>query len=546
MRSDPGERVVSHSGSLHEELRAAWESGEKTIVADMLEPVRPELAERLRSAENQSGKPSDQIRRLQRDNELEIAAEGHPDAWWTRALLDWDWEDGFVERLEGTLLGWQRFLSRPHADPSLCFWREGRLRISQGEEAAAGELIQKLPQWKSLALQTTARVNVGLLIHHLGKHPIRELGLAGVEIEGGALRSLETTGRMAELEKLDLSHCPTLGDRALRELAELGAPILSSLDLARSNITRHGLAMLLMSDRLPCMKSLTVDFAEELPNPNGSHELVHALTHSPWLGQLSEISLCGLRLEPHDWDDLSYMEFWDHLKTIRLARSRPSRKLLRRILQNPHLEELDLAENGLKATDILDIASWGKPPNLKRLRLDSNQIGDKATLSLAKMGWFSFLDTLEIRYAGLGRPALVRLARDLSTGNPTYVAITGNFLGDVSLPAFFAELGPCDEIDLGNLSIDEPMAQILRKHLCPGTRSLLAGQPVPGLELADIWKNPGKLLGIQTLGLAGGSQKDSLDLKDLRRLLKDWPGQGLTRIVGPDGTITRRRVTNPQ
>jgi len=297
-----------------------------------------------------------------------------------------------------------------------------------------------------------------------------------------------------------------------------------------------------MSDRLPKMKSLAIDFAEEVPHPNGSQELVHALTHSPWLGQLTDIALCGLRLETHDWDQLSDMDFWDQLRSVRLARSRPSKRLLKRILQNPYLEELDLAENGLKATDILDIAAWGKPPGLKRLRLDSNHIGDKATISLAKMGWFSSLDNLEIRFAGLGRPALVRVARELSTGNPNYVAITGNFLGDVSLPAFFGDLGPCDEIDLGNLSLDEPMAQVLRKHLGKGTRSLLAGQPVPGLELANIWKNPGKLLGIQTLGLAGGSQNDPLDIKDLRALLKDWPGQGLTRIVGPDGTITRRRV----
>lgn len=538
--------MVSHSGSFQEELRAAWDSGEKTIVADMLEPVRPELAERLRSAEAPQGKPSDQIHRLTRNSELEIAAEGHPDAWWTRALLDWDWEDGFVERLEGTLLGWQRFLSRPHADPSLCFWREGRLRLGQGEEATAGELIQKLPQWQSLTLQSHARVNVGLLIHHLAKHPIRELGLAGVEIEGGALRSLETTGRMADLEKLDVSHCPTLGDRALRDLSEFGAPNLTSLDLARSNITRHGLSVLLMSDRLPQMEKLAVDFAEEIPHPNGSHELVHALTHSPWLGQLNEIALCGLRLESHDWDELSNMDFWDQLKSVRLARSRPSRKLLRRLMQNPQLEELDLAENVIHAADILDIASWGKPPGLKRLRLDSNPLGDKATLALAKLGWFSGLDTLEIRHAGLGRPALVRLAKDLSTGNPSYVAITGNFLGDVSLPAFFAELGPCDEIDLGDLSLDEPMAQVLRKHLGPGIRSLLAGQPVPGLELATIWRNPGKLLGLQTLGLVGGTQNDPLDLKDLRALLKDWPNQGLTRIVGPAGTITRRRVATSQ
>ena len=542
MRSYPGERVVNHLGSFQEELRAAWDSGEKTIVADMLEPVRPELAERLRWAQAQPCNASDQIRRLERNSELEIAAEGHADAWWTRALLDWDWEDGFVERLEGTLLGWQRFLSRPSVDPSLCFWKEGRIRIGQGEEATAGELIQRLPQWQSLTIQTTARVNVGLLIHHLENHRIRELGLAGVEIEGGALRSLETTGRMVDLEKLDVSYCPTLGDRALRDLATFGAQNLTSLDLARSNITRHGLSVLLMSDRLPKMKSLAVDFAEEVPHPNGSQELVHALTHSPWLGQLTDIALCGLRMETYDWDQLSDMDFWDQLRSVRLARSRPSKRLLKRILQNPYLEELDLAENGLKATDILDIAAWGKPPGLKRLRLDSNHIGDKATISLAKMGWFSSLDNLEIRFAGLGRPALVRVARELSTGNPNYVAITGNFLGDVSLPAFFGDLGPCDEIDLGNLSLDEPMAQVLRKHLGKGTRSLLAGQPVPGLELANIWKNPGKLLGMQTLGLAGGSQNDPLDIKDLRTLLKDWPGQGLTRIVGPDGTITRRRV----
>ena len=538
--------MVSHLGSFQEELRAAWDSGEKNIVADMLEPTRPELAERLRAAETTSDNHANQVQRLRRNNELELTAEGHPDAWWTRALLDWDWEDGFVERLEGTLLGWQRFLSRPQMDPSLCFWKDGRMRLGQGEEAQAGELIQKLPQWKSLTLQTTARVNVGLLIHHLANHQIRELGLSGVEIEGGALRSLETTGRMATLERLDISHCPTLGDRALRDLSEFGAPLLSSLDLARSNITRHGLSVFLQSDHLPRLEKFSVDFAEEAPNPNGSHELVHALTHSPWLGQLTEIALCGLRLESHEWDILAQMDIWDQQKTVRLARSRPSRKLLQRILQNPYLEELDLAENGLKSKDLLEIAAWGKPPRLKRLRLDSNHLGDKATLSLAKMGWFSSLDNLEIRFAGLGRPALVRIAKDLSKGKPNYVAITGNFLGDVSLPAFFEALGPCDEIDLGDLSLDEPMAQVLRKHVGPGTRSILAGQPIPGLELATIWRNPGNLSGIQTLGLVGCNQNAPLDIKDLRSLLKNWPGQGLTRIVGSDGTITRRRVQQSQ
>lgn len=522
-------------------LQAAWNSGEKAMVADLVEPSRPELAERIRSAQNSLYRPKDQIKRLDLHNRLEIALESHADAWWTRALLDWDWEDGVVGRPEATLLGWQRYLSRPHADIAPCFWSEGTMFLGQGEEAKAGEVLVQMPQWGSVNIKSTARVNVGHLLHHLGSHRIHQLGLKGIEVESGAIKSLESTGRIADLKSLDLSHSPSIGDRSLRDLAQGGGPDLEKLDLSRTNITRHGLSVLMGSTRLPKVRHFSVDLFEEAPHANGAYEICHALGHSPWLGQVEELALCGLRLEAHDWDELASMDIWDRLRSIRLAGSRPSRKLLRRILQNPHLEELDLANNSLNGTQIQEIASLGKPPALKRLCLDNNPIGDLATLALARLGWFANLASLEMQNTGLGRPGLERLAREVSTGVPNRVGIAGNHLGDVSLPAFFAEMGPCHTLDLGSMVLDEPMAQLLRNHLSPGIQTLVAGQPVPGVELASIWQDPGRLNGLQTLCLVGGMPGDAHETNDLRELLKKWPGQGLTRIVSPSGMLFRRR-----
>ena len=533
--------MVNPWGPQQEMLRAAWNSGEKAMVADLIEPLRPELAERVRSAQAPLRRPMEQIRRMELHNQLEMALESHAEAWWTRALLDWDWEDGVVGRPEATLLGWQRYQSRPHGDIAPCFWNEGTIHLGQGEEAKAAEWIGQLPQWGSVNIKSTARINVGHFFHHLGSHRVHRLGLKGVEVESGAIKSLETTGRIADLQCLDLSFSPTVGDRALRDLAQLGAPDLCRLNLSSTNITRHGLSVLLGSSRLPNLRKFAVDLGEEAPHSNGSYEVCHALDHSSWLGHLEELALCGLRLEVHDWDELASLDIWDRLRSIRLAGSRPSRKLLKRILQNPHLEELDLGNNALNAGDILDIASLGKPPALKRLCLDKNPLGDQATLALAKLGWFADLKSLELRHTGLGRPGLVRIAREISTGIPELVGISGNHLGDVSLPAFFAEMGPCEKMDLGSLILDEPMAQLLRKHISDGIRTLVAGQPVPGLELASIWQDPGKLNGLQTLCLVGGMPSDAHEANDLRELLKRWPGQSLTRIVSPSGRLFRRR-----
>ncbi|MEI6325531.1 MAG: hypothetical protein WCO91_08780, partial [Gemmataceae bacterium] len=164
-------------------LRAAWNSGEKAMVADLIEPSRPELAERVRSAQAPLRRPMEQIKRMELHNQLEMALESHAEAWWTRALLEWDWEDGVVGRPEATLLGWQRYLSRPHGDIAPCFWSEGTIHLGQGEEAKAAEWIGQLPQWGSVNIKSTARINVGHFLHHLGSHRVHRLGLKGVEVE---------------------------------------------------------------------------------------------------------------------------------------------------------------------------------------------------------------------------------------------------------------------------------------------------------------------------------------------------------------------------
>lgn len=523
-------------------LCQAWRSGERLVIADWVETQRPSWAELIRIESD----PADSLEKRKRRHRL-IAHLEKSGAAWPRFLFDWDWDQGVVEGLDSTVKGWKRLAVEGAGDPVLSCWKDGRIRLGTGEETEAGDIISAFPNWEEASLLSSSRVNIERFLHHPATHRLKKLDLSGLEIEGGAIRGMEQSGLLQHLRCLDLSFCQTVGDRAVRELARTGSPTLEELDLRGSNMTRGGLEALFQSPHFPALRILRVDlFDQEKSGAFRGHDLRRTLEDSPLWQTLEELDLNGIHLQPHEWDALSQTRHWTRLKRVGLARSLPSPALVAQILGSETLEFLDLAGNRLHGGSLLDLVGSGRPPRLQGLRLDENPIGDKALVTLVKTGWFAGLKKVELRSVDVGKPAMVRVAGALADHPVDYLALGGNFLGDVSLPAMLDGLGLVDELDLGGTSVDEPMARLFRERFPPGVRMLTLGPVALGLELSHLWRDPGRLTDLEVLGVfrAHASAMPEVrapDLADLTQLMKGWPEPGLIRVVNENGTLVRRR-----
>lgn len=532
-------------------IRQAWQGGEHLMVADWMETIRPGWAELIR-LESATDSKAIETPELIRHRRKLIANQEKANGSWTRCLFDWDWVNGIVEQLESTVRGWQRLISERPLDPVLSCWIDGRIRLGPGEENAAAEILSHFPHWSKLTLLSRARFNVEQFLHHPATHRLTHLDLSGIEIEGGAIRGMENSGLLEHLQALDLSQCPTVGDKAMRELAQIGSTSLEELDLRGSNLTRGGLAALLESRHLPKLRVLRVDlFDQEKAGLFRGPELRRAFEDSPLWQTLEEIDLNGIHLQPHEWEALADLPHWKQLKRVGLARTVAGPRFLGKLIQSENLESLDLACNRLHGGSFLEWTAAGKPPRLQSLRLDENPIGDKALLSLAKTGWLTGLRRLEARSMELGKPGLTRLAKAIADQRVEYFAAGGNFLGDVSLPALLDSLGQVDELDLGGTPIDEPMARILKDRFPSRIHTLVLGPVALGLELSHTWKDPWTLCDLDVLGVfrvRASELPDTQppDTSDLNRLITNWPEPGLVRIVNETGTLARRRPGKPK
>ncbi len=519
------------------------------MIADLMEATRPGWAELIRlesAAEEDTGSAIESVETIRNRRRL-IAQQERTHGAWSRSLFDWDWQEGMVERLESTIRGWQRLSAEPRIDPVLACWSEGRLRLSMGEEPAAAEILAQFPHWTRLSVVSQARFDVERFLRHCPANRLIRLDLSGLEIEGGSIRGMAASGLLGHLRSLDLSRCPTVGDRAARDLAEVGSPSLEELDLSASNLTRAGLTALLHSTGFPNLRVLKVDlFEQEKANHDRGHDLRRAIEHSPLWRTLEALDLNGIHLQPHEWEALADLPEWRRLRRVGLARAFPGPHLISKLASSSTLESLDLAGNHLHGGSLLEWTAAGRPPRLTALRLDDNPIADKAMISLAKTGWFSGLKQLEIRSIEIGKPGLTRLAEAVANHRVERFAAGGNFLGDVSLPALLEALGPVDELHLGGTSVDEPIARTLKERIPPTVRRLTLGPVALGLELSHTWKEPGRLEHLDVLGVLRAQSAMAADRQDLTRLLDAWPAPGLTKIVDETGTIARRRPGKPR
>ncbi|MFQ3593850.1 MAG: TIGR02996 domain-containing protein [Gemmataceae bacterium] len=325
--------------------------------------------------------------------------------------IDWQWQRGLLEgvtlsaarmleegsllerfplrslRLLGNEVSYQGVLDWPG-------WRHiERLDLGRHPETLPGLSIPNYRDSAFAGLLQTAPLE-----------RLRSLRLSGHEITGPTVQRL-LDRHWSRLERLDVSGCSTFGDRATRMLAEAAAPLLESLQMAHTNASEGGLRTALATKCWPALQRLHVSLSAMFRRGVSSDAFRELLLDAPLLPRIGIV-------------DFSHRS----VDAATLA-------LLFRCPRLGPIEELNLADCHLGATEMRVLADWPGLLQVKRLNLSSNPFGDAGLLELLASPYLGGLRDLLLANNRLSGVSLQRLYQHPDLTRLKRLHLGGNFVG---------------------------------------------------------------------------------------------------------------------
>jgi uncharacterized protein (TIGR02996 family) len=261
-------------------------------------------------------------------------------------------------------------------------------------------------------------------------------------IEAPFLQTLIQTGLLKRLRQLDLRDSRAMSDRAVRALAEVGAPQLEMLDLVGTNMQPGGLRAVLRSDKLPRLHDFDVPM-----NPT-------------WLQQ-----------------ELSLSPIFSRLTTLTLPINGFGQAELERFLQSlpaGRLRRLNVTGR-VRPEQMQMIAGCANLAGLRDLQLRSGQLRDSAACILASSPHFGRLSRLNLGGNQIGGPGIRAVVNSPHLSNLRELELCGNYVGTVGCEILASKLrliGPvafaCPpsprrliSLDLADANLDADAARLL-------------------------------------------------------------------------------------
>jgi uncharacterized protein (TIGR02996 family) len=370
---------------------------------------------------------------------------------------------------------------------------------------------------------------------HLGR--LRGLVLSGTYLTGRWLGEIDRYPVLAQIEELDLSHCPFLHDRVLRTLAgsrQIG--VLRKLHLGATALTPYGLIALLAPHRLARLVDLQVTVMNVPALAEASRRALRELASSPTVEQLTSLSLrggslageraerlfssplenvrdlqvigCELsgpgasalaaapslrrltrlnlahnKLDPEDMGVLANSPILERVEILELADNLLQGRGLTVLAHSRvlgRLAHLDLARNRVGGPSVQALAHAPLAAGLRRLNLSENYVGQVGVEGLASSPSLTGLTHLDLSLNRLEPASAAALARSPNFGHVTVLNLSSNQLGDAGAAALAGSphLGRLRKLDLRHNQIGRG-----------GVEALLASTTLPRLDELDLRGN---------------------------------------------------------
>ncbi len=265
-------------------------------------------------------------------------------------------------------------------------------------------------------------------------------------------------------------------DDLVQHVAKLwtAAPLLSRIHITNEGWRPwEGLRLLGALPDAARLKELHVTFMA-----GGSMEVASAIIEAPHLGNLEALSLRRAGLTDSDVMDLLTPPRFPNLKRIDLRSNALSGGSLRALRKRP-LTELLFAHNRLGRSSVHELATEGALGGLERLDLSGNGIGNEGLSVLAKISWLGSMKRLELSSTGITASGISALKDTPLAKHVTHLELAGNELGAGGLKIILSGVFPA----LTHLDVSETMLGD------DGTSALIDSPLVRQLRSLELKKN---------------------------------------------------------
>jgi uncharacterized protein (TIGR02996 family) len=434
---------MNHEDAFLDAIRQEPEDdAHRLIFADWLEEHGDPRAPFIRCQVLAEQRPLCDPQRLALEEEARDHLEAHRGEWLANLAgnaISWTFRRGFIESVTLTR---NAFLALPPGLFDRHPVREAHL-ILEPLERSPQELadLAECPHLRFIE-------RLGLVHRFLADSPLESLFGSPylTRLRGLVLNSTYLTGRwlgaldrfpiLAQIEELDLSHCPFLHDRVLRALA--GSPqigVLKRLHLGATALTPYGLIALLSPHKLAQLVDLEVTVMNVPALAEASRRVLRELADSPTLRQLTTLSLRGGSLAG-DRGAILFAGPMENVCDLQIVGCEMGSEAARALAGAAHLRKLtrlNLAHNKLGGEEMAVLANSPILECVEILELADNNLQGRGVLSLATSTTLKRLAHLDLARNRIGGPGVQGLAQAPLAAGLRVLNLSENYVGQVGV-----------------------------------------------------------------------------------------------------------------
>jgi len=222
-------------------------------------------------------------------------------------------------------------------------------------------------------------------------HCLEKLDLSSSEITQHEIEAI--VNKFPQLKHLDLSDNPKINDEALQILTQASWPLLETLNLEETNITKEKSLSFLWNTNWPKFIKITLPVFWDFISQNLALSFIQKD-----LSQVEKLELTHLNPAYITLETIVNQHQCPKLKHLNISNSDISFEEFSglTLAEVPFLEELHLEDTKIPLKGIEKIASQSKWPQLKHLNISNNKIFDKGILALSLAKW-QLLEDLNLK-----------------------------------------------------------------------------------------------------------------------------------------------------
>jgi uncharacterized protein (TIGR02996 family) len=305
---------------------------------------------------------------------------------------------------------------------------------------------------------------------------LRRLRVSRSSFKAGALAAL---ARLSGLRALDLSENASVGDRDALTLAEGALHELTDLHLERSRISDRGALALVRSPNLPRLRRLN------LAQTNVGARTVEELCRTDRLLRCGALQLHGYRKEDGMLAAVARSPNAAHLRLLTASGCTDAAAL--ELARSPYLEGLVnlFLAGGQIGPEGAEALTSGSLLHLEELTLQSNPIGDRGALALARFVQSKGCPTLTLWHTGVTVEGITTLIRSGCLAGLNGLLLDENPIGDTGVAALAGcrDLASLRELWLDDVGLtDEGARALLASPYLPAELTLFVNGNAIGQE----------------------------------------------------------------